>query len=746
MIRQDQEQFDQEIFFEEETIDLRHYWRVLMRFKWDIIGLAFVVSIVTALVVINMDDIYQSTASIMIESRQAQITSIEEIYGLDPQQSEYYSTQHEILRSRVLAERVIREMSLLTNADFLPEDTDGGNSSSWRDFLPAFLTSIGSSNSTTQISQASQDQILMAAVLEEFNDRLTIEPIRNTQLVRVHFEAKDPTLAANVANTLANAYIEQNMEQRLEVTQRASIWLSDRLQDLRLTVEAAEQRLQDFLDQEQLVEIEGVTSLNVQQLDELNSQLVEASRTRAEAEAIYRQVEPLKGRPVEELLAFPAILNHESIQPSLAVVDEIDQEIAELSKRYGRRHPDMIAVVSRRDTAEANLERQVRQVIGTVENQYLASVSNEEATRQRLEASRAELQDINRKSFTLQELERDVETNRQLYDMFFTRDRETDETNDFVTANALVVDPAVPAVDPSKPRRSLIVLISFAAALMAGVMLAFLRDMLDNTVKTPDDVENRLNATMLGLIALQPMSRSEKKKNLALIGDGGDTDSSFIESIRTIRTGLSLSSLDNPYKLIEVTSSIPNEGKTTVALNLATIMGQMGKTLLIDADLRRPSLARSFDLPQSKPGLTNVLAGNCSVISAIVKHDGLGIDVLTAGLHSTNPLELIASNRYKELLNKLSKLYDHIILDTPPAQAVSDALVMSSIADAVVYVVKAHSTSVSTVKHGLGRLNYANANVVGVVLNQVDTKKQRYYGGNEYYAGYYDSYGYSGKA
>lgn len=733
---------EQEVFLEEETIDLRHYWRVLWRFKWDIIGLAFVVSIVTALVVVNMDDIYQSTASLMIESRQAQITSIEEIYGLDPQQSEYYSTQHEILRSRVLAERVIREMDLLNHPEFLPEDGELDGGSSWRDFVPEFLTGFGGDEGSSNVARASQEQLLLASVLDQFNERLTVEPIRNTQLVRVHFEAKDPALAADVANNLADAYIEQHLEQRLAVTQKASSFLSERLEGLRQTVAAAEQRLQDFLDQEELVDVQGVTSLNAQQLDELNSQLVEASRARAEAEAIFRQVEPLKGRPVDELLAFPAILNHETVQPVMEVADEIDQEVAELSKRYGRRHPEMIAVMSRYDTAQANLERQVRQVIGTIENQYLAAVANEDAARARLAASRAEMQSINRKSFTLQELERDVETNRQLYDMFFTRVRETDETNDFEAANALVVDPAVAAINPSKPRRSLIVMIAFAVALMLGVLLAFLRDMLDNTVKTPEDVENRLNSTMLGLIALQPMSRAEKKKNLALVGDDEHVDASFVESIRTIRTGLSLSSLDKPYKLIEVTSSIPNEGKTTVALNLASIMGQMGKTLLIDADLRRPSLARSVHL-HTKAGLTDVLAGSAPLKEAIVHNDDLGIDVLTAGQHSTNPLELIASNKFKELLKKLGEHYDQVILDTPPTQAVSDALVMGSAADAVVYVVKAHSTSINTVKHGLNRLKYANANVVGVVLNQVDTKKQSYYGGNDYYAGYFDSYGYS---
>ncbi len=729
---------------EEETIDLLHYWRVLMRFKWDILGLGVAVTLVTVLVVLGLPDIYRSSASLLIESREAQITSIEQLYGLDNQQSEYYATQHELLRNRRLAERVIRDLRLLEHPEFMPEEGEAGESGLAR-FLPGFVARFLERDSGP-VSPAQQQQILMASVLEAFSERLSIEPIRNTQLVNIHFESEDPELAARVANRLADAYIEENLEQRYAASQKASSYLTDRLEGLRTRLAASEQRLQDFLEEEQLVDIEGVTTLNQQQLDELTSELTEARRRRSELEAIYEQVENLRGRPMDELMTFPAILNHEAIQGVKDNMDEVEREYAELSKRYGRNHPTMIQLASRQETVESNLARQVQQVMGTIENQYRAAVQNERSTEARLNQAKIDLQEINSKSFTLNELEREVQTNRQLYDLFFTRARETDETDDFEATNALVVDPAVPAVFPSSPRRALIVMIAFAVAIMFGILLAFLRDLLDNTVKSPDDVENRLHATMLGLIPLQPITAAERKEKHALMGAIDDPQSSFAESIRTIRTGVSLSSLDKPHKLIEITSTVPNEGKTTVAINLATAMAKMKKVLLIDADLRRPSLARNIDLPPNTPGLANLVAGSAELKECIHRFKKANLDVMTAGQLSPNPLELISSNRFAELIKKLSSHYDHIILDTPPTQAVSDALIMGSMADAVVYVVKADSTSIKAVRNGMTRLQYANANIIGVVLNQLDVKKQAYYGGKDYYAGYYDSYGYSAGA
>jgi polysaccharide biosynthesis transport protein len=721
-------------FIEEETIDLRHYWRVLMRFKWGIAGLGLLSAIGTALVVINADNIYESSATLLIESNKPSITSIEDIYGIDAQNREYYSTQFELLKNRNLAERVIRDLNLLNNPEFIPEEEAG--------FSPlAILSSLISPQGGAAIPVDS-DQVLLASVLEKFNSQLTISPIRNTDLVTITFESKNPQLAANVSNRLANAYIESNLEQRLASTQLASNWMTDRLSGLRSALDESEQRLQEFLESEQLVDIEGVAALNIQELDELTTQNNEARRARAEAETVYRQIQETGEGSTAELLSIPAVLNHPAMERVRDNLDDVEQEIADLSQRYGRRHPRMIALNSQLTEVQRTLERQVQQVLGSIENDYRTAVDNERVTQQRLDRAKLEFQDVNRKSFELRELTREVETDRELYDIFFTRQRETDQTDDFQATSAIVVDPAVAAISPSKPRRSLIVAIALAAGLMLGVMLAFLRDMLDNTVHSPAEVEERLDSTTLGVIPFAKQNReAAKNMELAYMGFAEDKHSNFSEALRTIRTGIMLSALDNPYKLIEVTSSIPNEGKTTVSINLASVLGQMKRTLLVDADLRRPSLAKSLGLDTHTPGLTNVIAGTAELRDCIIKNEEGGFSCLLGGQIVAHPLELLSSKKFNALIEKLKESFDYIVLDTPPTQAVSDALILGSMADATVYVVKADATPINVIKTGLSRLRHANANIVGITLNQVDTNKQSSY---YYHGGYYDSYGYTG--
>lgn len=723
-----------------DVIDLRHHGRALLRFRYGILGIGALFAVVSALLMFRSDDIYRSSATLMIESRQPTLPAIEEIYGLEAQTREYYSTQFELLKGRNLAERVIRELGLMGKPEFaLPE----GERSDLRETLPAFLSegsAEGEAREETEAGAELDDQIRMGWALDEFSKRLTVAPVRNTDLVTVHFESTNPQLAASVANTLADEFIESYLEQRLDSTRRASNWMSQRLAGLKATLDESEAKLQSFLEKEGLVNIEGVAALNIQELDELTTQHNEARRTRAEAETLWNRTRQLQSRDPIALLRVPAILNHPAIDRITNTIDMLEQHNAELSQRYGRKHPRMLALASQRTEAGNALDTQLRQVLATIETDYRTAVENERVTRQRLEVAKNEFQDVNGKGFALQELQREVDTNRQLYDMFFTRVREMNETDSFQAANAIVVDPAVPALEPSKPRRSLVVFLATLAGLVLGAVLALVREMLDNTVHTPADIEAKLDSTTLGIVPFVANS-TQKQGKLAYLGYLDDTQSSFSESFRTLRTGLMLSSISRPYKLIGVTSSVPNEGKTTVSINLASVMGQMKRTLLIDADMRRPSLARSLGLRPGAPGLSDYLAGDVELQQCIYPFQQAGIDVLPAGHASPNPLEFIGSSRFRELLGQLSERYDQVIVDTPPTQAVSDALMIGTLVDAMVYVVKADSTPVHVVRNGLARLRHANCNVIGIALNQVHPERDTGY----YYGGYYDTYGYTGK-
>lgn len=732
---------------EETTIDLRRYWRLLLRNKFGILGLGLLTSVVSALYMLAQDPIYESRATLLFETEQANITAIEEIYSLDGRSGNYITTQQQMLSNRNIAERVINRMGLLQHPEFVsPQDPAEAGRFDWSRYLPGFLENFFTKGAGADVEQGSTDNVLRERVIAEFRNRLSVTPIPRTMLVQVGFEATNPQLAADIANSVAETYIETTMEQRLSASQNASAWLSERVQDLRQTLDASEQRLQQFMETERLINLEGVTSLNAQELDELTTQSIDVAARRAELQATFEQIQAMEGRADQELLAVPALLDNASLASLKTELDSVDRQIAELSNRYGRNHPRMIALASEKAAVEDNLSAQIERVIASIESNYRSAMATERALLAEIERSKAEIQDINRKSITLRELERDVEVNQQLYDMFFTRIRETDEVEGLQTSDAIVVEPAVPAINPSKPERRRFVMLATLAGLGLGVGLAFLRDFLDNTIKVPGDIEDRLHAETLGVVPLAKAAKTGVNKKIdsqPYLGLQEEKHSGFAESIRTLRTGITLASLDNPHKVIAVTSSLSGEGKSTVAFNLAVSMGQMGKTLLIDADMRRPSMAKTLGMNPTTEGLSNLVAeGHELKKSCIYSLRTAGISVIPAGQVVPNPLELLSSQKFRVLLQKLGKVFDTIIIDTPPLAAVSDALVLGQLSDAVVYVVKADATPINTIKNGLKRLRTVDAHVAGVVLNQVDVRNQAYYGEADYYAGYYDSEGY----
>ena len=386
---------------------------------------------------------------------------------------------------------------------------------------------------------------------------------------------------------------------------------------------------------------------------------------------------------------------------------------SELSKRYGAKHPKMISARSEVQSAEKELAR-----------------------------GKSKIQNIGRKEVKLRELQRQVNSNRQLYDTFLSRFKEANQAVDLQASNARISDPAVAPLAPFKPKKSLIVALAFFASLMLGVLLAFLFEALDKTFKGTQDIEDKLGQPILGVLPLIKANRKDRKTHIFAMLDEKET--AFAEAMRTIRTGLVLSSLDNPHKVILVTSSIPGEGKTSVSTNLATAMAKMERVLLIGADLRRPSLSKALGLPSNELGLTNIVAGTSELADCIHHIDEANIDVLPCGQLPPNPLELLSSDRFAKILEGLEEQYDRIVIDSPPVQAVSDSLVLSKYAKAVVYVVEADSTHENVVKNGVKRLLQHDAPIAGIILNKFDSEKSAKYGYE--YGGYYDHYGYSEKS
>lgn len=722
---------------DDDEIDLLQLWQTIWRRKWSILTLVLVVMMVATLVVLSITPIFRAASTLLIEQKAAKVVSIEQVYGLEGTGNEYLQTQFELLKSRALAERVVRQLNLTTHPEFDPRqqpepliDVKG--------LLANF--SIGKVVPVT-LPEDLEDGVdpteaqIFAEVTDAFMERVTISPQGKTQMVKVEVEMADARTAAKAANALAQGFIESQLEASMEMSMTATNWMNSRLGELRTKLKAAEDRLQSYREAENLVDVQGVATISANELSMTGDRMIDARRQRAEAESQYKQVQSMRAGGWEKLATLPAVLGHPLIQQFKAEEARARAKVDELSKRYGALHPAMEAARTELKAATGSLRGQVEQIVAGIERNYQLAVANEGSLRASFEANKSQIQNISRKEFKLRELQREVDTNRALYDTFMNRLKETAATSDLETANARIVDEAIVPTEPVKPKKTLIVAIAGLLALFVGVGLSLLLEALNNTFKSTEDVEAKLNLPVMGIL---PLVKGKERKQIARLFST-NTDKSFAESVRTIRTSLVLSSIDDAHKRIVVTSSIPGEGKSSVSANLAIALGQMHKVLLIDADMRRPTLAKSFELPVGTPGLANLIAGTAK-LEDCVKHIE-GIDMLSAGTVPPNPLELLSSPRFAKVLEVLGGHYDRIIIDSPPTQAVSDAIVLGTFADALIYVVKSEATAVPLVVKGVGQLLQNNAPVTGVVLNQVDIKKAKRYGYS--YGGYYDYYGYS---
>lgn len=722
----------------DDEIDLLKLWQTIWRRKWSIITLVLVVSLVAILVVFSITPIFRAAATLLIEQKSAKVVSIEQVYGLDGAGNEYLQTQFELLKSRALAERVVRQLNLTTHPEFDPRQQpepliDFKGLLANLDFNKAVPVTLPED---LEAGVDPTEAEIFDEVTKAFMERISIEPQGKSQLVKVQVDMADARLSAQAANALANGFIESQLEATMDMSMTATNWMNSRLGELREKLKVAEDRLQEYREAENLVDVQGVSTISAAELSLTGERMIDARRQRAEAESQYRQVQAMRSGGWERLASIPAVLGHPLIQQFKAEEAKAKAKYEEMSRRYGARHPAMEAARSDLNAASASLRSQVEQVVAGIERTYQLAAANESSLQASFNKNKSQIQDISRKEFKLRELQREVESNRALYDTFMTRLKETAATSDLETANARVVDQAVVPTEPVKPKKSLIVVIAALLAGFVGVGLTLLLEALNNTFKSTEEVENRLNIPVLGILPM--MKNVGERSDLARMFTR-DTDKSFSESIRTIRTGVVLSGIDHPHKVMVITSSIPGEGKSTVSVNLAFALGQMERVLLIDADLRRPTLGKSFEFPVGTPGLANLIASTAKLEECIKHVDG--IDMMSAGTVPPNPLELLSSPRFAKALEVLKSKYDRIIIDSPPTQAVSDAVVLSTFANALIYVIKSDSTHIPLVEKGVGQLLQNNAPVSGIVLNQVDIKKAQKYGYS--YGGYYDYYGYS---
>jgi capsular exopolysaccharide synthesis family protein len=715
----------------EETLDLIEYWHAVSKRRWSIIGLTVLMAILASLVVGNIRPQFRSTVTLLIEQGKSKVVSIEEVYSAGMMQREYYQTQIEIIKSEEMARKVIRKLNLTTHPEFDPRQAEASWLSrlSGNRFDPSLFT----------------EEDAMRVALARFRNALSAQLVRNSQLAQISFVSYDRELAAKVPNTMADTFIENDLDARLAMTQKAAMWLRERMGDLRSKVDASERALQDYRDRERIVDAKGLALSGAsKQLEELTRALVEARQKRAEAETAASIVQQIRaGRMQASFDSIPVVLRSPIVQQMKVAEAEAERRLSEAAKRYGPEHPRMIQAKGDLESAKENTRKQIEFAVAGLAKEYEVARANELSVERALGQSKADIQGINRKEFQLGILEREVQQNRNLYEMFVNRFKETSAAGDLQSTVARVIDPATEPTRPFAPNRNQIVAVVAIVTLVTAALLAILLDRLTNALNSTADVEHRLGVPALGV--LQKIKGIMKKGFVSELAFFNDTQSTFAEAVRTVRTGVLMSSLDEAHKIVVITSSVPEEGKTTLSFNLACALGQVKKVLLIDGDLRRPKIGKLVGRDTRMPGLADLVAGNSQVSQAVFFDHRAGIHILSSGTVPPNPLELLSSKRFADVIMKLREAFDIVLIDSAPLQLVSDAQVLSQFASSVIYVVKADSTPYQVAQNGLRKLRRVNASILGVVLNQLDLEKaEKYYGEYSGYSSYrgYKKYGY----
>ncbi|WP_051938205.1 polysaccharide biosynthesis tyrosine autokinase [Ferriphaselus sp. R-1] len=704
----------------DEQLELLVYWRSVVKRKWSILGLAAAMTLLATVVVFMMTPIYRSTVTILIEQNKTKVVSIEDVYSGIGQGKEYIQTQSEIIKSLSLAKVVVDKLKLTKHPAFDPRVN-----TSW---LHSTLAAVGVSGK--ELTEAEVREAVAANLI----DHLIVEPVKLSQLIKVSYDSSDSELSAKIANAVAEAFVESDMEAKFQMTQRASNWLNEHLAGLKVDLQKSEQALQEYRDREHIVdagnlELSGASN----QLQGLLASLVNARMNRAQAESQYKQVK----NAGDSLESLPVVQKDPLAAKLKEVVAEKERKVSELANRYGKEHVKMIQAQADLDQARDGLRRHVDVVVAGLQREYEVARANEAALAGAVAEAKGTIQGANKKGFELSALERDVATNKQIYETFLNRFKETTATGDSGALVGRVIDPAMPATSPVKPKKAMVIAIAFVLGTLFGVAVALLLDRLDNTVRTTEDAELKLGQPILSTLPLLEGNNDQHMGRYYL----DEPRSVFAESVRTARTGVLLSAIDCPNKVLVVTSSVPGEGKTTVSSNLALSHSQTKRVLLIDADMRRPSVAKVMNLDLAKLGLSALVTGTAMLEECIQTIEGATLHVVTAGSIPPNPLELLLSHKFEELLKSLSEQYDMVIIDSPPVQLVSDAVVLSTLATGVVFVVKADSTPYQLAKRCIKTLLEAEATLFGVTLNQLDFRKaESYYGA---YTGY-GKYGYDG--
>jgi polysaccharide biosynthesis transport protein len=662
-----------------DALDLKAYARVITKHKWVVLGAMAIVIVGVMVLTLLSTPIYRATTLLQIEREALKVVE----FGGDQRPVEdgsavdFYQTQYELLKSRALAERVVAALA--------PSSTDAG----------------------------------------AIQDGLSVEPVRNSRLVRVHFDSSDPQFAARVANAVAQSFIEASLARRFDASSYARNYLEERLAQLKARLEESERELVQFAQQEQIVSDPEGRSLSGNNLTELNSSLSSAQNQRIRAEARWRQASASAGAGLPADMLGNSIIR--SLQETRA---QLQSEYQEKLSVFKPAYPAMMQLRGQIDEVEQQIQQELRNIRSSVRAEYDAALRQEQLLVAKMAAVRDDVLDTERRSIHYNILKREVDTNRELYDGLLQRYKEIGVAGGVSTNNISIVDPAQVPARQFKPSMARNMAFALIGGIILGLLLAFVLEHLDDTLRGAEELEKLFGLPVVGTI---PLLKSKEPMAAA-----ADQRSGIAEAYRSVRTALQFSTDRGVPSTLLISSATPGEGKSTSAILLAQNFAQLGKkVLLVDADLRNPSLHRVLGLDNST-GLSNYLAGAATIAEGVKPAPVANLWILPSGPLPPNPAELLAGPRLAELMANEGEHYDQIVIDGPPIIGLADAPILSNVAVGTLLMVASGKTKRGEFKAALKRLDAARAHVIGAVLTMYDPQRA----GASYAYGDYAYYSY----
>jgi len=716
---------------EEQEIHLRDYYRVIRKRKNTILLFFLITLVVVVLGTFTKTPVYQATTQVLVEKNES-IPLMGNVY-YNPYDPEFFTTQEQLIKSQNVCRKVVRLLDLeKTYRIYFPEDAKEKPSfiKTTVQGVKKWIKSLFPAGKEADKAGIEVEKRTLADILaDSIQQGITVTPVKESRVINISFQSENPLYASLVANTITKAYQEEVMAIQMHASEYALKWMTRKAEEEKEKLARAEKRLQEYMQKNDIVTVEDRVTIVPQRLSDVTKKLSESQEKRKSLESIYNQILELK-KNNGDLETLPVIAENKELQDMREQLREAERHVQELKQKYGYKHPVMIEAQANVAELRRKKQKEVDKIVASVKNQYENARAQEEIANESLHQVKQSALLLNEKMTEYNILKRDVESIKALYNALLMRIKEKGVSEKSLKVNVWTTQRAEVPEKPIKPKKKRNILLGILLGLFGGVGFAFFLEYLDNSITDPEEAERRLNTPVLGVL--------EKIKK------GTDPDvllqeepsSTWAESFKLIRTSLLLSRGGNAPKTILVTSMVPKEGKTTTSINLAISLAQTGSpVLMIDADMRKPRLHKTLGLANTS-GLSQLLAGQEKIQNdAIIKDPNTGVSLLPAGPTPPNPAELLGTETFSNLLARLGRDYDYIILDSPPVFSATDSLVVSSQVDGVVLVVAAGETSYDAVSKGIRNLTSVGGKILGMVLNKMEVGR----GEMEYYSyyGYY---------